>query len=169
MKTLCLFRHGKSSWTDTSLPDRDRPLNARGQRDVPLMAEQLQKLDIRPSLIMASPANRAWSTGQLLADQFGYPREFMHRDEALYLASLATLLDEISKLDDSFNNVILVGHNPGLTELANHFVADLTENLPTSGFVAVKSTSRKWQGFSDSTIELLKYDRPSRHRRKDPH
>ncbi len=165
MKTLCLFRHGKSSWSDASLPDRDRPLNARGQRDVPLMAEQFQKLDIRPSLIMASPANRAWSTGQLLADQFGYPREFMHRDEPLYLASLKTLLEAISNLDDSFNNVVLVGHNPGLTELANYFVADLTDNLPTSGFVAIKSNSRKWKTFAESTVELVKFDRPSLHRR----
>ncbi len=164
MKTLTLFRHGKSSWDNPDLTDRQRPLNKRGKREVPAMATRFNALGIRPSLIMASPAERAWSTAKLLADGLGYPREFMHRENHLYLADVSQLIDGLTELDDSFNNVVICGHNPGLTDFAQKLVPGVTDNIPTSGFVVVKSQARTWKEFVAKPVELIACDYPARYR-----
>ena len=103
MKTLTLVRHAKSSWKDTSLADRDRPLNKRGKRDAPEMGRRLTAAGVRPSLIVSSPAVRAWTTAKIIANEIGYPREFLQRDSALYLASVNGILDVIASQDTGFN------------------------------------------------------------------
>ena len=99
MKRLILVRHAKSSWKDTSLADRDRPLNNRGNRDAPEMGRRIAAAGIRPSLIVSSPAVRAWTTAKVIAKELGYPREFLQRDDALYLASVDEILDVIAAQD----------------------------------------------------------------------
>ena len=85
MKTLTIVRHAKSSWKDSGLRDRERPLNKRGKRDAPEMGRRIFKHGIRPSLILSSPAKRAWTTEKTVAAAIGYPREFMQKEESLYL------------------------------------------------------------------------------------
>ena len=92
MKTLTLVRHAKSSWSDTHLSDRDRPLNKRGKRDAPVMGKRIVEHGIRPSLIISSPAKRAWSTAKLIAAEISYPIEFLQREDGLYHASLDEFL-----------------------------------------------------------------------------
>ena len=138
MKILTLVRHAKSSWSDSTLPDRQRPLNARGERDAPEMGRRIGKQGIRPSLILTSPAVRARSTATIIAQEIGYPIEFLQRENALYLASLDDLLDVLVAQDNGFNNLMIVGHNPGLTEFANFLLPGITNNLPTAGVVAVQ-------------------------------
>ena len=77
MKILTIVRHAKSSWSDTSLSDARRPLNRRGKRDAPMMGERIHRHGIRPSLIVSSPATRAWSTAKIIAEAINYPREFL--------------------------------------------------------------------------------------------
>src|SRR5210317_2497081 len=108
MKTLTLVRHAKSSWKDSSLADRDRPLNKRGKRDAPEMGRRIVAAGIRPSLIVSSPAVRAWTTAKVIASEIGYPREFLQRDSALYLASVNGILDVIASQDTGFNSLMLV-------------------------------------------------------------
>ncbi len=158
------MRHGKSDWDDPTLTDRQRPLNARGRRDVPEMAERLRSLDIRPSLIVASPAVRTWETAKAVADVFGYPREFMHREEDLYLASAKTISSVIGAQDASFNAMIVCGHNPGITQLANELVPGLTGNLVTSGTVTVRADAKDWVVLVASPVELVNYDFPKNRR-----
>ena len=99
MKTLTLVRHAKSSWEHPELDDRDRPLNKRGERDAPIMGQRIAAAGIRPSLIIASPATRAWSTAKIIANEIGYPREFLQREIKLYHASLDTMLDVLVAQD----------------------------------------------------------------------
>ena len=75
MKTLFLVRHAKSSRDDPSLPDRDRPLDDRGKRDAPTMGKRLAKRDVKPDLLLSSPALRALTTAQLMAEEVGYKRK----------------------------------------------------------------------------------------------
>ena len=160
MKTLTLVRHGKSSWKDTSLSDRDRPLNKRGERDAPEMGRRIVAAGIRPSLIVSSPAVRAWTTAKIIADQIGYPREFLQRDSALYLASVNGILDVIVAQDAGFNNVMLVGHNPGFTDFANYLVPGLTNNIPTAGVVCVELDTDDWSLYDKPDANLVLYDFP---------
>ena len=162
MKTLSILRHAKSSWDDSSISDRDRPLNRRGQRDAPLMGDRILASSIRPSLIISSPAERAWTTAKIIAQSISYPREFLQRDDRIYLAGVASLYDVISEQENGFNSIMIVGHNPGLTEFANRFVPGITTNIPTCGFVAVDIDTDNWQLDKDLPCELQIFDYPKR-------
>ena len=162
MKILTLVRHAKSSWKDTGLRDRDRPLNKRGQRDAPIMGKRLHDHGIRPSLIVSSPANRAWTTAKIFAKELSYPLEFLQRDDNLYLASVDRILDVVVSQDEGFNSLMIVGHNPGFTDFANFLSPGLTHNLPTAGVVSVSIDQDYWNLYEQPQTELLVHDWPKK-------
>ena len=162
MKTLTLVRHAKSSWSDTHLSDRDRPLNKRGKRDAPVMGKRMVEHGIRPSLIISSPAKRAWSTAKLIAAELSYPIEFLQREDSLYHASLNEFLGVIIAQDNRFNNIMIVGHNPGMTDFADFLSPGLTNNLPTAGVVSVQIDQDDWNLYEQPKTELLVYDYPKK-------
>ena len=162
MKTLTLVRHAKSSWKDRSLSDRERPLNNRGTRDVPVMAKRISDAGIRPSLIVSSPAVRAWTTARIVAGELGYPLEFLQREDDLYLASLDSWLDVVAAQDNGFNSLMLFGHNPGLTDFANFLSPGLTNNVPTAGVVSVTIDRDDWLLYERPEVELVVYDYPKK-------
>ena len=162
MKTLTILRHAKSSWNIPGLVDFDRPLNGRGKRNAPEMGQRMKEAGIRPSLIISSPAKRAWTTAKLVAAEIGYPIEFLQREPDLYHASTEELFDVISRQDEGFNNLVLVGHNPGLTDLANILVPGLTSNLPTAGLVSVLIDNPTWELRGRNSAELLVHDYPKK-------
>jgi phosphohistidine phosphatase len=160
MKTLTLVRHAKSSWDEPGLSDKERPLNKRGERDAPLMGQRIVAAGIRPSLIISSPAVRAWTTARIIAREISYPVEFLQREDDLYMASLDKLLDVLVAQDADFNNLMMVGHNPGLTTLANYLVPGVTDNLPTSGVVSVTFEQDDWTLYQRPSMQLHCYDYP---------
>lgn len=160
MKTLTLVRHAKSSWKDTSLADRERPLNRRGQHDAPEMGRRIARAGIRPSLIVSSPAVRAWTTAKIVAKEIGYPIEFLQREDGLYLGSVNDILDVIVAQDTGFNNLMMFGHNPGFTDFANYLVPGITNNVPTAGVLCVNIDQDDWNLFERPETELVVYDYP---------
>ena len=160
MKTLTIFRHAKSSWDYPDLSDHDRPLNKRGKRDAPIMGERLKAAGIRPSLIVSSPAKRAWSTAKIVAREIAYPVEFLQREPGLYHAGVNRIFDVIAAQDGGFNSIMIVGHNPGLTDFANFLVPNLTGNVPTAGFVSVLVDSDDWDLRIRQSAKLIVYDYP---------
>ncbi|HEY5565812.1 MAG TPA: histidine phosphatase family protein [Gammaproteobacteria bacterium] len=161
MKRLTLFRHAKSSWRDPDLADHERPLSGRGEKDAPRMAERLRVRRARPSLIVTSTAKRALETAHIVARSLGYPREFLHVEPALYLADPATILQVIAAQDEGFSDLLLVAHNPGLTDLVNELVPDMRlNNLPTAGVVAMESTAERWADIGARNTTLIFYDYP---------
>lgn len=167
MKTLTILRHAKSSWDTPGLTDRDRPLNARGERDAPAMARRFQEAGVRPSLIISSHAVRAWETAKVVSREIHYPLEFLQREKDLYLASAERILEIIARQDEGFNNLMVVGHNPGLTDLVNILVPDLTGNLPTCGVVSVELDSSSWGLVEHCKCALLLFDYPKMHGPKE--
>lgn len=167
MKTLTILRHAKSSWESSSVADSDRPLNDRGERDAPIMAERIHAAGIRPSLIISSPAVRAWTTAKSVAQELNYPLEFLQREHDLYLASRRQLFEVIRGQDEGFNNILLVGHNPGLTDLANYLLPGLTGNLPTCAVVSVNMEIDHWDLQADCEKVLVLYDYPKKTREND--
>lgn len=133
-RILLLVRHAKSSWKDESLADIDRPLNKRGQRDAPEMAARLKQRGLMPDLIVSSPAVRALATARIMAGELGYGNDIVV-DEELYPASPSGVLETVKAIDDSVRIVIIVSHNPTLTELANYFSSEEIGNVPTCGIV----------------------------------
>ena len=161
MKRLTLLRHAKSSWEDTRLADHDRPLSRRGERDAPKMGARLSARKARPSLILSSSATRAFITARYVAEALGYPLEFLQTERRLYLAPPADILELVKSQEDNFSDLLVVGHNPGLTDLANGLLPDLgLENLPTAGVVAIEFAARKWSNLTESDPTMLYYDYP---------
>jgi len=145
-----------------SLRDHERPLNKRGHRDAPEMGRRIAEHGIRPSLVVSSPAVRAWTTAKAVAKAIGYPYEFLEKDPDLYHASVEQILDVIVSQDERCTNLMLFGHNPGFTDFANFLVPGLTNNLPTAGVVSVAIHQDHWNLFEQPPTELLVHDWPKK-------
>ncbi|SDD58706.1 phosphohistidine phosphatase [Algoriphagus faecimaris] len=158
MKKIILVRHAKSSWEKPFLRDHDRPLAERGIKAAPEMGKRLKSRNIEPDLILSSTAERAKSTAQLISKELQQSDALVRLDKNLYHASPPTLLSIIRKLPESLETVLLVGHNPGLNDLANQWGASL-ENLPTAAVYAVKANST-WTDFNADKVEFWFYDFP---------
>lgn len=165
MKRLTLVRHAKSSRKDRALADVDRPLKKRGKRDAPDMGERLAKRKVKPDRIVSSPAQRALDTARLLAGEVGYPTEDIVVDQGAYTFDAPALLRVIEGLDDTVEHVMLVAHNPALTDVVNA-VADLElENVPTCGIVDLEFSADTWAAVPSAHATLLHYDYPKKPRK----
>lgn len=164
MKKLYLIRHAKSSWDNLSLDDFDRPLNSRGEKDAPKMGKRLQDKKIAPDVIVTSPAKRALDTCLIIIKFLGFPKEKISIDKRLYHASEEELLRVIRELKDHPNdeeeNVLLFGHNPGLTNFANQLLNEHIQNIPTTGIVVASLSIKKWQEIDWGCGKLLFFDFP---------
>ena len=160
MRKLILLRHAKSSWKDTSLDDFDRPLNRRGKKDAPIMADKLSMRKIKIDLIISSPAKRTTETAKIFANILGYQSEIIFNDK-LYEASYNEILEVINLIDDKYQNVLLVCHNPGITDLANYISNYFIENISTSGIVGL-STNNSWENINENGCTLLFYEYPKK-------
>ena len=162
MKELILVRHAKSSWKDPALSDHERPLNKRGKRDAPEMGERLAASGYDPDLIVSSSADRALDTARTIAGKLGYPRERIAVEERLFHAGVAELLHVIRGVDDPVDILMLFGHNPGLTDLANHIGPREILNMPTCAVLHLRFQADTWSTVGDVPGEEVRYDYPKR-------
>ncbi len=160
MKTLYINRHAKSSWANMGMTDFDRPLNTRGENDVPKMGLHLQQKGIFPDLIVSSPANRAITTAHIIAGLLGYNTENITEDRKLYHASEVDILDIIKQQDDKVDSLMIFGHNPGFTNLASILSGRWFDNIPTCGIVALKFEVTNWSEVAAESGEILFFDYP---------
>lgn len=150
MKTLILVRHAKSSWDDPRLADFDRPLNGRGKRDVPKMAEYLASKDIHADLIVSSPANRAITTAQIIQEYQPSPKPAIIQERSLYHASVSSILNVVQDQPDAAATLMIFGHNPGFTDCANQLTDAYIENIPTCGVVGIQFQIDSWAQAGDN-------------------
>jgi phosphohistidine phosphatase len=158
-KTLLIIRHAKSSWEAGTLTDFERPLNDRGKKDAPVMAQKLKDKDIRIDAFVSSPAKRAKKTAELFAEV--YDQKEVIFISKLYHASVETFFEVIETLDDNFNSVALFSHNPGITEFVNLLrVVNNVIDMPTCGIFAVKIDAGSWSNSTKAKKEFLFFDYP---------
>lgn len=160
VKTLYLVRHAKSSWDNPTLDDFERPLNKRGERDAPRMAKRLKEKRVVLDLLLCSPAERTLSTARHFAKVLAVPDSLLTTDKKLYHASSETLLTIIRQLKNSANKVMVVGHNPGLTDFANSLLHEHIVNIPTSGMVACTIAVQRWGEVEPGLGKMQFYDYP---------
>ena len=147
MRRLHVLRHAKSAWDDHGLPDHERPLAPRGQRDLPRLAAWLDEHGVRPRLIACSTAVRARQTLEGVRPSLGEPEVLL--EPSLYLASPGALLDRVRSLPD-VTEAMLVGHNPGLQLLAALLASASPERdriaakLPTGALVTLELDVERW-------------------------
>ena len=165
MKYLILLRHAKSSWKNLSLSDHDRPLNKRGKQAAPMMGKRLLMKSFHPQLILTSTAKRALKTAKLMAKEINLPKHKLQTSSKLYHAMPDEMRAVISQCDDSYQTVMLVAHNPGITYFANELLNErYFYNIPTTGIVTFSIDVSSWQYVLDLNIcmkaELVDYDYP---------
>lgn len=161
-KLLVLVRHAKSSWRHRGLRDHDRPLNPRGRRDAPRMAARLAARATAPDRIVTSSAVRARTTARTFADVLGIDPGSLEVHPELYGAGSNEVLDTVRGLDDRHGTVILVGHNPTLTELGNGLSTERIGHVPTCGVVSLALASGCWERADWGGFRLVDFDYPKR-------
>jgi phosphohistidine phosphatase len=150
MRRLLLFRHAKTERAEPGERDRDRKLTKRGRADAPRLGAYMAHHDLVPDLALVSPAERAQETWKLLAAAFGTPPKAI-TDERIYNASTDKLMNVLSEPRKA-RTLLLVGHNPGMHDLAVALVAAgdvatrerVMEKLPTSGLVVIDLAFDDW-------------------------
>jgi len=158
MKTIYFVRHAKSSWDDITLDDHDRPLNKRGKRDAPVMARRLLGIDVAPDGLLSSTAKRARQTAAYFADVLVVSAEDKRYEAALYHAWPSTIEQQIRQLPDQWTTVLVFGHNPGYTDLANRMQNDAyIGNVPTCGIVGAQAEIDDWTDFSLAEARRIAY------------
>lgn len=163
MKKLYLIRHAKSSWDDPALGDFDRPLNHRGEKDAPRMGKRLKERGVVPDIMITSPAKRAQDTCKFIAKELHFSKEKIKKEEKLYHADADQLLEIIQHLPDLRDEeevVLLFGHNPGLTELANNLLNEFIDNIPTCGVVGTQFKIKKWSEARFGSGKMIFFDFP---------
>jgi phosphohistidine phosphatase len=161
MKRLTLVRHAKSDWSVAGQPDWERPLNARGIKDAPEMGRRLRERNLKPDFLLTSPATRALSTATLIAKELGLAPKKILQDERLYHAAPATILSVIRDHGGSARHVMVVGHNPGLTEFVDRIAADRrVDHMPTCAVVTASVDVRQWTDLDWSSGKEVELDYP---------
>jgi phosphohistidine phosphatase len=164
MKTLLIMRHAKSSWGDSSMPDHERPLNARGERDAPRMGKLLRREGMVPQAIIASSAVRAQATARAVAEASGFEGEIEVKN-ALYGAAPESYREVLAKLPDQVDSVLVIGHNPALDELLDELTGE-EEHFPTAAIARVELDLDDWADWTDDTgAKLVEMWRPRELRR----
>lgn len=166
---LTLFRHAKSSWADPLLNDFDRPLNERGQQAAPAMGAWITAQKIRPDLVICSSALRTRQTLAAIRPHLhGNPT--VRHAKALYLASAETLLKLIQATDSGMAHLMLVGHNPGLEDLAKLLIgagpadlrAAIEAKVPSAAVIDLLFEANAWSDVAAGRGHLLAFMTPKR-------
>lgn len=152
MKTLLLMRHAKSSW-ENQLDDHQRPLNHRGERDAPFMAKQLKINGILPKQLLVSDAVRTRQTADAVLSVIESPEP--NYRAALYHASRSTLVKELQMADR--DTVMIIAHNPGVTDFVNGMSNARLDNMPTSAIACIRFDIENWSELNERTTGKLEY------------
>jgi phosphohistidine phosphatase len=163
MKRLLLVRHAKSDWSDPSLPDHDRPLNKRGERDAPRMAALWAESLPVPDLIVSSTARRARQTATAFAKAWKKDPKTILLREDLYLASPRTWLKVVKSLPREAQFVALFGHNEGISEFVEELLGRDWESMPTCAGALVSMAIEEWADVSAGLGMLERYEYPKKY------
>jgi phosphohistidine phosphatase len=160
MKRLTLIRHAKASWGSAALDDIDRPLNMRGEKEAPLMGRRLARHSLKPEQIISSPATRATSTATLIAQEMGLPLQDVILHRRIYEAEMTDLLRIVQQLDNRLTHVILIGHNPGISELSAALTGLGVQSMHTCGVFAIDFEVAEWSQVEPGSGLFVFYDYP---------
>jgi len=163
VKALYLLRHAKSSWADSRLADHDRPLAPRGKRAIGALARHVAESGTRPALVLCSTAARARDTLDGVMRALGEDVDVWHEDD-LYGASAEELLDRLRRLPAAVPSVMVVGHNPGMEDLAIELIGDGDEDalarlhakFPT-GALATLRVPDEWRALAPGRASLIAF------------
>ncbi len=155
---LLLVRHAKSSWSNPSLSDFDRPLNKRGLSNAPLMGQRIKKYELGLETIITSSAERAKETSTLIAKEIEFKIQDIEFESDLYHASVEVFARILNKQKNK--TVAMVGHNPGIQDFSCWLSSEPKVNFPTAGVVHISFTLDNWTQISKDCGKLIRFEYP---------
>lgn len=162
MKTVILVRHAKAEGKDIGIPDFERSITKKGVADCRDMASRLKQLGRAADLFLSSPANRAIETAHAFADVLEYPVQKVMVKDVMYDGPAEPFLDIVRNLNDTYQSVMMFGHNPDFTEFARMLSAGFTDDLPKTAVFAVEFDIERWHQLSAGAGTVVLFDYPSR-------
>lgn len=163
LKTLYIIRHAKSSWANHNQSDFERPLNERGHKDAPMMAEKLFKNKIPIDVFVSSTALRAKQTCEHFCKIYGADVKKIQFSDMLYHAPSYVIYSVTENINDIYNNAAVFCHNPGITDFVNTLCDDFRiDNMPTCGIVAVQADINHWKDFESTEKKVLFMEYPKK-------
>jgi len=154
MKTIVLCRHAKSDWPD-NLADIERPLKPRGEKDARHLGRFLSKKGFTPDIILSSPATRAISTAQIVANELGYPLDLIQIKSSIYYEGSGGLLSLLQGLPDEAETVMVFGHNPTMEQSVKYFLQMASPfQMPTAGMVCFETQNTYWKHLGSLAARL---------------
>lgn len=160
VKKLHLIRHAKSSWNNSYLADIDRPLNERGMRSCQTMAAKIAEAGCPFTDVFCSPAVRARSTIEQISETLADRRIDWQVDNALYTFDFQDLLRWCRGVDDVIAQIVIIGHNPAMTDFINEMSDRTIENLPTCGYAQLWFETQSWQTLPAKSAKLVSFLKP---------
>lgn len=160
MKRIYLIRHGKAE-DGYGKADFERSLIAKGEKKTRKIAQFLLEKHIKVDQLLVSMANRTKETAVLIADILEISRDKIIDEKALYLASTTSILNVIYGVDDTVENIMIVGHNPGISNLATYLSGEDIDWMPTSSAVAISLKTHEWNDIPNAKSQLEFYIKPS--------
>jgi phosphohistidine phosphatase len=159
VKTLLIIRHAKAESAFT-LNDFERPLNERGKKDAPVMAQRIATKQIVVDAFISSPAKRAQTTASLFCETMGCRIQNLILVKNLYHAAPEIFYDVIQAADDTCNTIAVFAHNPGITYFVNELTAVQVDNMPTCAVFAISADIDQWKNFATAKKHFLFFDYP---------
>ena len=147
MKNLILIRHSKSSW-DAPVQDIDRSISHRGVKDAHLIASKTSAILPSTYIVWCSKAKRTQETAFIFSQYLSIPLDTIHFSEDLYTFDSKKLEKNIKKCENSYDSLILFGHNEAITKFVNKFGDLNIDNVPTSGVVALQFDTNDWNNIA---------------------
>ena len=161
MKSLYILRHAKAASADAVTEDFERPLSEKGKKDAEDMGGFLAFKEVSADLIISSSARRAWKTVKRVAKKIGYRKELIVSDFRIYEAGSTSLLEIIRAIDDKYSSVILCGHNPGVTGLANLIISMARiDEIPPCGICKINFKINSWRDLREKSGSLSFFEYP---------
>lgn len=158
-KIIHLIRHAKSDWNYPGLRDHDRPLNPRGRKNAPDMAQRLLTRYGRVDAVLCSDAKRTQETMSFFRDAGCFTNDSIQLHSALYHAHHSVLEQTIQTLSNEIESVIVFGHNPGISELTSIW-SQSSMHMPTCSIASFEFFGDDWQLLSPQTVRLIHFDYP---------
>ncbi len=158
MKKIIFVRHSKSSWDNMYIQDHDRELNKRGRRDSVFMAKKLKELGYTPEIIIASSAVRALTTAKNISEVLGVSD--LRIENHLYSCSRKTIIDYVNALEAEASTILIVNHNPTITDIFNSYTSEYLYNVPTTGIFEVEFDIDNWKDVKSDNGKIVNYIYP---------
>ena len=164
MLRLTLIRHGNAEWKDSNIPDFDRPLNKRGQGEAEGIGKVLLEAQLVPDLLLASTAKRTQQTAEIVGRALGIATRRVKLLEQLYLARSEVILSLAQATGPKVHHLVIVGHNPGISELASELAPDDAQvaELATGAACSLTFTDASWPNIQEPAADAVIYAPPAK-------